>query len=516
MKPFFLIILFLLAINGVSNAQNPVTDTHPGSVIFAIDYSTNQEVAVATDYAILFKDAFIDLVTNTPTAKMQIRVVPGRKSFVITQMNPQTSGDAYQLVFQSKFLNQNIPIYTFVYNVDQNTLSFFNPGTQSYVPQLIQGYNLNNLNNCLAYGKFNDPNPQQPAQDANMQTQPVQDASFADNNDAPVDTGVSVATIPPDMPDYDQPECPEDGYLWQPGYWAYSQETNGYYWVPGAWVAPPSPELLWTPPYWAFVNGLYLFHAGYWGPTVGFYGGIDYGYGYGGVGFVGGEWHEGHFRYNTAVLRVNVGVVHNTYVDRSVYRERGMNHASFNGRGGFVARPNAHEMAAMREHHVMATHEQIRNQRMARADKGQFASPGRGGRPANLASPRVAPGRGQGNFNHGPGNQGNTGGGARAGNQGPNGGGARPGNQGPNGGGARAGNQGPNGGGARPGNQGPNGGGARPGNQGATGGGARPSGPAIPGGGGGGARPGTQRTQTKQGRQPAPPKNNGQGKKKNG
>ena len=26
-------------------------------------------------------------------------------------------------------------------------------------------------------------------------------------------------------------------------------------------------------------------NAGYWGPHVGFYGGINYGYGYGGVGY---------------------------------------------------------------------------------------------------------------------------------------------------------------------------------------------------------------------------------------
>ena len=29
-----------------------------------------------------------------------------------------------------------------------------------------------------------------------------------------------------------------------------------------------------------------LWHAGYWGPHVGFYGGVNYGYGYGGVGLL--------------------------------------------------------------------------------------------------------------------------------------------------------------------------------------------------------------------------------------
>jgi len=34
----------------------------------------------------------------------------------------------------------------------------------------------------------------------------------------------------------------------------------------------------------------YVFHVGYWGPVVGFYGGIDYGYGYVGRGYYGGRW----------------------------------------------------------------------------------------------------------------------------------------------------------------------------------------------------------------------------------
>src|SRR5580700_10103312 len=98
--------------------------------------------------------------------------------------------------------------------------------------------------------------------------------------------GISVGIAPPPLPVYVQPPPPEDGDLWNPGYWAYG--PAGYYWVPGVWVAPPAIGLLWTPPYWGFVGGSYLFHAGYWGPHVGFYGGINYGFGYVGVGFFGG------------------------------------------------------------------------------------------------------------------------------------------------------------------------------------------------------------------------------------
>ena len=85
-----------------------------------------------------------------------------------------------------------------------------------------------------------------------------------------------------------------------------SPADAGYYWVPGVWVQPPSVGLLWTPAWWGWENGAYLFHAGYWGPHVGFYGGINYGFGYGGVGFFGGEWRGGAFFYNRTVANVNV------------------------------------------------------------------------------------------------------------------------------------------------------------------------------------------------------------------
>jgi hypothetical protein len=377
MKFFTLTISFLFITISLSYAQNTVQDTHPGSDIFAIDYSTGQETLVNFDAAVLFKDALIDLVSNTTAARMHLsRMVPGRKNFVITQMDPQTSGNAYQLVLQAKAFNQTNIIYTFMYNVDQNTLSFFDAQSQTYMPVPIQGPNLNNLSNCSVYGKFNLQNAQAAVDPAAQAVDPA--------TEAPVDVNVTATTTPPPMPEYEQPPCPADGYLWQPGYWAFSP-GGGYYWVPGAWVAPPSTGLLWTPPYWAFVNGIYAFNAGYWGNNVGYYGGVYYGYGYGGEGFYGGNWHEGRFRYNTAVVRVNTVVIHNTYVDRTVVVENHQaNRASFNGRGGVIATPTARDVAATHEHHVMATPEQNRNQQLARADKSQFVS-ANGGKPVNLA-----------------------------------------------------------------------------------------------------------------------------------
>ena len=86
----------------------------------------------------------------------------------------------------------------------------------------------------------------------------------------------SITVAPPELVVYSQPICPQEGYLWTPGYWGYGDE--GYFWVPGTWVEPPSDGLLWTPGYWGWGNGGYAWNGGYWGPEVGFYGGVNYGF----------------------------------------------------------------------------------------------------------------------------------------------------------------------------------------------------------------------------------------------
>src|SRR5689334_19755743 len=143
---------------------------------------------------------------------------------------------------------------------------------------------------------------------------------------AQVAVGVSIRIGPPALPVYAQPICPGPGYVWVPGYWAYSDD--GYFWVPGTWVIAPEPGLLWTPGYWGWNDGFYVWHAGYWGPVVGFYGGINYGFGYPGVGFYGGYWRGGNFYYNRSVTNVNVTIIHNVYEKRVVVNERKIGRAS--------------------------------------------------------------------------------------------------------------------------------------------------------------------------------------------
>ncbi len=198
-------------------------------------------------------------------------------------------------------------------------------------------------------------------------------AALSSPSSAQIAIGVSVRIGPPALPVYEQPICPASGYLWTPGYWAWSDDA-GYYWVPGTWVQPPTVGLLWTPGYWGWNDGVYAWNAGYWGPQIGFYGGINYGFGYGGVGFVGGEWRGGAFFYNTAVMNVNTTQITNVYVNRTVIVNN-ESHVAFNGgEGGVAARPTAQEEAYSREKHTPPVAAQVRQQHAASQNKALFAS----------------------------------------------------------------------------------------------------------------------------------------------
>ena len=95
--------------------------------------------------------------------------------------------------------------------------------------------------------------------------------------------------------------------------------------------------LLWTPGYWAFVGGVYLFHRGYWAPHVGFYGGVNYGYGYNGLGYEGGRWENGRFFYNATVNNFG-GVRVDQRLPPAGHRRRpALGRASYNGGPGGIS-----------------------------------------------------------------------------------------------------------------------------------------------------------------------------------
>jgi hypothetical protein len=175
---------------------------------------------------------------------------------------------------------------------------------------------------------------------------------LATNADPGVDVGMRVAEAPPPLLNDDQPPCAEDGYLWTPGYWSWGR---GYYWVHGAWVRPPRVGVLWTPGYWEYAGALYVFHPGYWGPHIGFYGGINYGFGYVGVGFASGRWEGNSFAYNRAVSNVDTNVIHHTYSE-AVVDNVTLNKVSYNGGpGGTMTAATMQERAAAAEPHTPPT-----------------------------------------------------------------------------------------------------------------------------------------------------------------
>ena len=199
---------------------------------------------------------------------------------------------------------------------------------------------------------------------------------------------ISVGFAPPELPVYMQPVCPRPNLMWTPGYWGYDQDVSDYYWVPGAWVEAPYEGALWTPDYWDWSEGRYRFHRGYWGRHVGYYGGIDYGNGYGGIGFSGGEWRGGSFAYNTAVAHVNRNVIHTTYADRTVVQRdivANPHRVAYNGGpGGIHHTASPAERAAENEQHASPTSFQAQHASAFRADKTSFAK-ANGGHPRTLA-----------------------------------------------------------------------------------------------------------------------------------
>jgi hypothetical protein len=172
------------------------------------------------------------------------------------------------------------------------------------------------------------PPPDQGYADPPPQDQSSYDPGYGEQPDA------YATQPPPPLPYYDQPQDPGDNYIWTPGYWAWA--PMGYYWVPGAWVEAPYEGALWTPGYWGFWHHRYGFYRGYWGRHVGYYGGINYGFGYIGFGYEGGYWGGGHFNYNRSVNNINRNVERNVY-SRPVGGGGGRGEArvSFNGGSGW-------------------------------------------------------------------------------------------------------------------------------------------------------------------------------------
>ena len=198
---------------------------------------------------------------------------------------------------------------------------------------------------------------------------------------------------PPPIPVYEQPAMPGDGYIWTPGYWAYSDDD--YYWVPGTWIRPPRIGVLWTPGYWAYDGGRFAFRDGYWGEHIGFYGGVNYGYGYGGRGYEGGYWNRGAFYYNRNVNAMGTIRVRNVY-ERNVVNNITINRISYNGGpGGVNIVINNDERRAEHDRHELAVADQQHNRELASQNRELRAKANHGAPPiAATSKPGVFEGPG--------------------------------------------------------------------------------------------------------------------------
>lgn len=119
---------------------------------------------------------------------------------------------------------------------------------------------------------------------------------------------------------------------------------------------------------------------------IGFYGGINYGFGYNGYGYYGGYWDNGTFYYNRSVNNVSTTNITNVY-SKPVPRSATTTRVSYNGgRGGTTLRPTAAQKSA-REKGSAPIASQKEHLQAAKGDPKLRASVNKG-RPDIAATPK--------------------------------------------------------------------------------------------------------------------------------
>ena len=116
---------------------------------------------------------------------------------------------------------------------------------------------------------------------------------------------------------------------------------------------------------------------------------MNYGYGYGGIGFVGGTWRGGAFAYNRAVANFGSTHVTNVYNNTTIVRQNTIinnNHISYNGgTNGINHQPTRQEAQFTHQHRMPPTANQDAHRTLASRDRGQLASVNHD-RPSTMAA----------------------------------------------------------------------------------------------------------------------------------
>ena len=141
----------------------------------------------------------------------------------------------------------------------------------------------------------------------------------------------------------------------------------------------------------------YVYHQGYWGEQVGFYGGVNYGYGYPGHGYEGGHWDHNQYYYNQSVNNVNTTVVHNVYNTTNttvinnnttvINNTTNVTRVSYNGgNGGVEARATPEEESVAQAHHIPPVAAQAAHVQAARSNPQLRVSANQGKPPIAATS----------------------------------------------------------------------------------------------------------------------------------
>jgi len=134
----------------------------------------------------------------------------------------------------------------------------------------------------------------------NLEPAPISDAAYAGVVRpvlAQVSVNISVGVPPPELPVYEQPPIPGDGYVWTPGYWAWSDDDQDYYWVPGTWYLPRSRSICGPRLLGLGRRRVHLAH-GLLGSARRLLRRGQLRLCYGGSGYEGGYWQGGRMYYN--------------------------------------------------------------------------------------------------------------------------------------------------------------------------------------------------------------------------
>ena len=170
------LLLLLLLFFKMGHAQSNVVDVNQASKLFFIDFDRGEETLAVSENAILFKNAIIELVYNTPVVRQLQNMYPGPKIAVIKQIDPKVL-NGYQITLKRTSFNSSSTIAWFYYDIKKNSLFVFDQDIAKWSKVILSSENLQLLTNCQSYCNFNS----RQGQGSEMAMKSLQDLVVNDN-----------------------------------------------------------------------------------------------------------------------------------------------------------------------------------------------------------------------------------------------------------------------------------------------------------------------------------------------